>query len=71
MAKKSHVSANHLEDILSFQGKDYRDGFLETDVKTGIAYQIQALREKAGLSQAEFAEKIGKKQSVVSRLENT
>jgi len=71
MAKKSHLNANHLEDLLSFQSKDYRDGFLEADVKAGIAYQIQALREKTGLSQAEFAKKIGKKQSVVSRLENT
>jgi len=71
MAKKSHLNANHLEDLLSFQSKDYRDGFLEADVKAGIAYQIQALREKTGLSQAAFAKKIGKKQSVVSRLENT
>jgi transcriptional regulator with XRE-family HTH domain len=54
-----------------FQSKAYRDGFLETDVKGGIAYQIQALREKTGLSQAAFAEKTGKKQSVISRLEDT
>jgi transcriptional regulator with XRE-family HTH domain len=36
-----------------------------------IAYQIQALREKTGLNQTDFAKKIGKKQSVVSRLEDT
>ncbi len=36
-----------------------------------IAYQIQALREKIGLNQTRFAQKIGKTQSVVSRLEDT
>ena len=36
-----------------------------------IAYQIQALREKVGLNQTDFAKKIGKTQSVVSRLEDT
>jgi transcriptional regulator with XRE-family HTH domain len=71
MAKKSPLNADLLEDLRSFQSKDYRDGFLDTDVKGGIALQIQALREKAGLSQEAFAKKIGKKQSVVSRLENT
>jgi transcriptional regulator with XRE-family HTH domain len=51
--------------------KSYRDEYLATQVKGGIAYQIQALRAKAHLSQSEFGEKIGKPQSVVSRLEST
>jgi transcriptional regulator with XRE-family HTH domain len=40
-------------------------------VRGGIAYQIQGLRQKSGLNQTDFAEKVGKKQSVISRLENT
>ena len=71
MEKNYPLSAHLLKQIKNFLIKGYRDGFLEADVKGGIAYQIQALREKTGLSQAEFAKKIGKKQSVVSRLENT
>jgi transcriptional regulator with XRE-family HTH domain len=54
-----------------FERKEYRDGYLETTVRAGIAYQIQALRAKDGLSQSEFAELTDKKQSTVSRLEDT
>jgi transcriptional regulator with XRE-family HTH domain len=35
-----------------------------------IAYQIQALREKTDLNQTDFAGKVGKTQSIVSRLED-
>jgi transcriptional regulator with XRE-family HTH domain len=54
-----------------FERKDYRDSYLQARVRGGIAYQIHGLREKCDISQTEFATKIGKKQSVVSRLENT
>lgn len=54
-----------------FLRKKYRDGYLQTKVRGLIAYQIQALREKTGLNQTDFAKKIGKTQSVVSRLEDT
>ena len=60
-----------LKALKKFLRKEYRDGYLQTQVRAGIAYQIQALREKSGLNQTEFARKIGTKQSVVSRLENT
>jgi transcriptional regulator with XRE-family HTH domain len=40
-------------------------------VRGRIAYQIQALREKLGLTQEAFAVLTGKKQSTISRLENT
>jgi transcriptional regulator with XRE-family HTH domain len=45
--------------------------YVEGHVKGGIAYQIQALREKSGLNQKDFGNQIGKPQSVVSRLEST
>jgi transcriptional regulator with XRE-family HTH domain len=64
-----------LEDSLrpqlkKFLNKDYRDDYLKTNVRTGIALQVRALREKAGLSQKEFAALTGKKQGSISRLEN-
>ena len=62
---------NALNKIFKFANKFYRDGFMQTQVRSGIAYQIQALREKEGLSQTAFAELTGKKQSVISRLEDT
>jgi len=51
--------------------KTYRDGYMHTAVRGGIAYQIRALRERSGMTQAEFAERIGTTQSVISRLEST
>lgn len=53
-----------------FLSKDYRDEYLQGTVKAGIAYQIHAIRTKFGMSQAAFAAKVGKPQSVISRLEN-
>ncbi len=44
---------------------------MSSHVTTGIAYQIQALRSKLGLTQKEFAVLVNKPQSVISRLENT
>jgi transcriptional regulator with XRE-family HTH domain len=60
-----------LENLEPFLDKEYRDSYIDGFVKGRIAIQIRALREKAGLSQKEFGDKIGKLQSVVSRLEDT
>lgn len=61
---------NALKFLRRFLDKDYRDGYLRTQVGSGVAYQIQALRSKLGLTQTQFARLIGKPQTVVSRLEN-
>ena len=42
----------------------------EARVNAAVAQLIYAARTKAGLSQAELAERIGTKQSVISRLED-
>ncbi len=60
-----------LSRLKKFADKAYRDGFMQTQVRGGIAYQIQALRAKFGLTQNEFAQRTGKKQAVISRLEST
>ena len=57
------------QKLSDFADKDYRDGFLDAVTRSGIAYQIKALRKKFGFSQAEMAEATGKTQSVISRLE--
>jgi transcriptional regulator with XRE-family HTH domain len=62
---------NVLSSLSKFARRDYRDGFLRTQVGSGIAYQVQALRSKLGLTQQQFALLTGKKQTVISRLENS
>jgi transcriptional regulator with XRE-family HTH domain len=62
---------NDRQHLEKFASKKYRDGYLQSRVRGFIAYQIQALREKLGLTQAQFAELTGKKQSTISRLEDT
>lgn len=57
-------------EIEALDEKAYRESYLEDQVKSYVAYQIKAARESLGLTQAEFALKIGKPQSVVSRLES-
>lgn len=59
-----------IDKLRKFIRKEYRDGYMQTQVRGGIAYQIKALREKFGMSQSKFASVTGKKQSVVSRLED-
>jgi transcriptional regulator with XRE-family HTH domain len=58
-------------ELKHFTDKKYRDGFLQSRVRGYIAYQMQALREKFDLTQERFAEVTGKKQSTISRLEDT
>lgn len=52
------------------RNKDYRDSFVREFLKNGIAFQLQALRSKSELTQAQLGELAGKKQNVISRLEN-
>ena len=56
--------------ITELRDKDYRDGFVEGHVRTGLAYQIRALRDARNWSQEELGKRLGTSQSVVARLEN-
>ncbi len=61
------LSKRLLEKLKS---KAYRQAYVAEHVRTGIAFQIRALRAQRGWSQKRFAEELGKPQSVVSRLED-
>jgi len=50
--------------------KEYRDAYLVAKVTYALAYQIEALRNQHGWTQAELAKQIGTTQSVISRLED-
>ncbi|MCY4151338.1 MAG: helix-turn-helix transcriptional regulator [Aestuariivita sp.] len=67
--KQSHTSDRKVIERLS--EPNYRNSFLDAEVRSWIAYQIRALRKKAGLTQVQMADRLAKPQSVISRLENT
>lgn len=64
-------AALDLKNLESFKDKEFRDSYISGRVRTSIALQMRAIREDLGLSQKDYAKKIGKPQSVVSRIENT
>lgn len=52
------------------QSKEYRDAFVESHARTGIAYQIRALRTARQWLQGDLGQRAGMGQNVVARLEN-
>ncbi len=50
--------------------KAYRDAFVSARISQTLALQARVLRQKAGLSQQELADKLGTSQNAVFRLES-
>lgn len=48
----------------------FRRSYVEEHVRAGVAHQIKAMREARGWSQAQLAEKCGKSQSNIARIED-
>ncbi len=57
--------------LSKLRSKKYRDAYVAENVRTGIAYQIRAMREQRdAMSQKDLGKLMHKPQSVVSRLED-
>lgn len=67
-------SGNYLANVQVFpvewQDEEFRRAVLESEVAEGIAWQIRVNREERGLTQSVLAQKMGTKQSAISKLEN-
>jgi predicted transcriptional regulator len=50
--------------------KKFKKGFMEEYVKVSIGEQLAALRQKANMTQAAVAKKVGTTASAISRYEN-
>jgi transcriptional regulator with XRE-family HTH domain len=60
-------SRNFLREL---EDRDFRNDFVADHLRARVALLIRALREERGWSQAELGRRLGKPQSVVSRLED-
>jgi ribosome-binding protein aMBF1 (putative translation factor) len=72
MKRKTKKASNALTilDRMAGTNSELRRLTEEARVNARVAQLIYAARTKAGLSQADLAERIGTKQSVISRLED-
>jgi transcriptional regulator with XRE-family HTH domain len=59
-----------LRNSKKFQRKSYRESFLKRNLVSALSHQIKINRTSRGWSQKDLAEKIGSKQSVISRYED-
>jgi transcriptional regulator with XRE-family HTH domain len=65
------MSGSWTQSLLKqLRDKRFRSAYVAEDIRTGIAFQIRALRESRGWSQAELGRRADKPQSVIARLED-
>ena len=71
LRKINSVKAHTFEAYLKKQLKNpiFRKAYKEEGKKVELGYQIFLARKRAGLTQAELADRIGTRQSNISRLE--
>lgn len=56
--------------LAKLKDKERRALFIAGQIKNGIAFQVRALRDKYGWTQAQLGNQVGMPQTVISRIEN-
>lgn len=56
--------------LAQLEDKEYRDAFIEAEIRTGLAYRIRVLRKSRGLSQEALGHLVGMTQGTIGRLED-
>ena len=56
--------------VNSLSDKAYRDAFVEANITHDLAFQIRALRDRHGWTQAELGERVGMAQETISLFES-
>lgn len=64
--------AKTLDELIrkSLENPDFAHEYNSLNIQSQLAEQIIRLRQKSGITQSQLAERIGTKQSSISRLEN-
>lgn len=52
------------------ESKDYREAFVDENIKNAVAFQVNAMRERRGWTQSELGRRANKPQNVISRIED-
>ena len=70
--KNNKIKATDFKEYLvkELKNKEFKKLYDSYDLQLRISYQILQMRKKIGLSQKEFAERIGTAQSNVARIES-
>lgn len=56
--------------MASLADKEYRDLFVSEHISQGLAFQIRALRQEKGWTQAELGQQVEMRQTTISQLED-
>lgn len=56
--------------VTSLNEKEYRDAFVASHIRNGLAFQIRAMQQAHGWSQRDLGERVGMKQETISHLQN-
>lgn len=67
----SVTSGEWLAKRTKWRKPEYRHAYMESAIEQGVAWQIRVNRERRQMNQRDLAEKIGSRQSAISRAEDT